>query len=108
MELGPAIESGLQTVDGVGRGINPEMDALSLVIEEVQIMEEVEWHQDEVSLQDHQGTIHFHQLCRICAMETLNLVSVFGEEGLSLRLAEKIYWHLPIEVCLAMLVMITD
>ncbi|KAJ9593316.1 hypothetical protein L9F63_015136, partial [Diploptera punctata] len=97
--LGPTAVSCLQTVNGVGRGINPEMDALSLVIEDVQIMEEVEWNQEEIPLQEQQTVIHVLQLCRICAVETSSVMPVFGEEGSSLRLAEKIYWYLPIETC---------
>jgi hypothetical protein len=61
-------------------------------------MEEAEWHQVEVPFQNRQEHIVINQLCRVCALETENLVSVFGEEGTKLKLAEKIHWHLPIEV----------
>ncbi|PSN42276.1 hypothetical protein C0J52_12874 [Blattella germanica] len=92
MAMGQAVVSCLQTIGGVTGTVNQDMDALGIVIEEVQIMEEVEWHQEEIPV------IQFRQLCRICAVETPNLIAIFGEEGSSLRIAEKIYWHLPIEV----------
>jgi hypothetical protein len=61
-------------------------------------MEEAEWHQGEVPFQNQQEHTVFNHMCRVCALETENLVSVFGEEGTKLKLAEKIHWHLPIEV----------
>ena len=100
--MAPTVIGCLQTVDGVGRGIHSEMDPLSFVIEEVQTME-IKWQEDDVSLQEHQTPVPFQQLCRLCALETSNLVSVFGEEGSSIKLADKIFCYLPIEVCLTLL-----
>ncbi|XP_021931562.1 zinc finger protein 665-like isoform X2 [Zootermopsis nevadensis] len=98
IEMGQAVVSCLETVGAGGEGASPILDSLGIVIEEVHIMEEVKWHQEEVPLQNQQEHILFNQLCRVCALETENVVSVFGEEGTELQLVEKIHWHLPIEV----------
>jgi hypothetical protein len=93
-----AVVSCLHTLDAGSEGANTVLDPLGIVIEEVHITEEVEWEMQEVPLPSHEEHIPFNQLCRVCALETENLVSVFGEEGTELQLAGKIHWHLPIEV----------
>jgi hypothetical protein len=98
IEMGQAVVSCLQTISAGSEGGSPILDSLGIVIEEVHIMEEVEWHQEEVPFQNEHEHVLFNQLCRVCALETGNLVPVFGEEGTKLQLAEKIHWHLPIEV----------
>ncbi|XP_069671848.1 zinc finger protein 432-like isoform X2 [Periplaneta americana] len=99
IEMGQTVVNCLQTIGAGGEPVVPGMDPLGIVIEEVHIVEEVEWQQEEVSLQNQQSQqILLSQLCRVCALETENLVPVFGEEGTKLQLAEKIHWHLPIEV----------
>ncbi|XP_069690754.1 zinc finger protein 420-like isoform X3 [Periplaneta americana] len=77
----------------------PGMDALDIVKEEVHIVEEFERQQEEEPLQDQQSPqFILSHLCRVCALETEDLVAVFGEEGTKLQLADKINLHLPIEV----------
>lgn len=76
------------------------LSPLGTVVEEVRmyINQGAEWHQGVMPFQNWQEHIVMNHLCRVCALETENLVSVFGEEGTKLKLAEKIHWHLPIEV----------
>lgn len=38
------------------------------------------------------------QFCRLCAKTSDELVPVFGEQGIELKLEEKIHTHLPIMV----------
>jgi hypothetical protein len=96
--MGQAVVSCLQTVGAGSEGASRILDSLGIVIEEVQIMEEVKWHQEEMPVQNQEECILVNQLCRVCALEAENVVSVFGEEGIKLQLAEKIHWHLPIVV----------
>jgi hypothetical protein len=96
--MGQRVMSCLQTVDAGNERSSPMLDPLSIVIEEVHMMGEAEWHHEKVPFHNQQDLIVFNHLCRVCALETENLVSVFGEEGTKLKLAEKIHWHLPIEV----------
>jgi hypothetical protein len=96
--MGQGVVNCLQTIGVGNEEISPILDPLGIVIEEVHIMEEVEWHQEEAPFPNQQEHIVFNHLCRVCALEMENLVSVFGEEGTKLKLAEKIQWHLPIEV----------
>jgi hypothetical protein len=96
--MGQAVVSCLQTIGAGSEGANTVLDPLGIVIEEVHITEEVQWEQQEVPFHTQPEHIPFSQLCRVCALETENLVSVFGEEGTELQLVGKIHWHLPIEV----------
>ncbi|XP_023721818.1 zinc finger protein 569 isoform X2 [Cryptotermes secundus] len=99
LELGEGLVSCLPTVGAGNEGTSPVLNPLGTVVEEVcmYITEGAEWHQGEMPFQNWQEHVMIH-LCRVCALETENLVSVFGEEGTKLKLAEKIHWHLPIEV----------
>jgi hypothetical protein len=96
--VGQSVVSCLQTIGAGGEAANTVLDPLGIVIEEVHITEEVQWEQQEVPFHSQQEHTPFNQLCRVCALETENLVSVFGEEGTELQLEGKIHWHLPIEV----------
>lgn len=96
--MGQGVVSCLQTVGAGNEGSSSMLDQLGIVIEEVHMMEEAEWHEEKVPFHNQQEHVVFNHLCRVCALETENLVSVFGEEGTKLKLAEKIHWHLPIEV----------
>lgn len=98
ISMGQAVVSCLQTIDPGNEGANTVLDPLGIVIEEVHITEEVQWEQQEVPFHSQPEHMPFNQLCRVCALETEKLVSVFGEEGTELQLVGKIHWHLPIEV----------
>ncbi|KAK7792740.1 hypothetical protein R5R35_007059 [Gryllus longicercus] len=70
---------------------NSIIDPETVIVDSIHAVDSSEWQEGSL-------THLANQICRICANENIEMISIFAEQSIQLQIIDKIQWHLPIVV----------